>query len=366
MSTELRIIPGVTQSFGGMGPFELRVEEDGELIKRTEIGVGWQHRGIERCFENFNYLLGNSLADKVDFMAAPACNLAYALAVERLSGIDVPEPAQYTRVLLLELNRVASHLHYVAQIASCVGSSIVRSFALREREKYCDIFEMYCGSRMLFNAIRIGGVADVVTEGILYRVETTLGETARFLGELNRMLTKNPVFADRLAGLAPISRQTALEYGLSGPNARSAGLDSDLRRERPYAAYDRIAFESVAGERKSGDCLDRFAMRLHEIAESRGIIEKILRRIPSGNHVIPIGPQFNPPRGDAYVEVESPRGSLGVYLESNGTNRPARVKFMPPSFFSLRLVPVLLREQMIEDAELIFAGMDISFSEVDR
>src|SRR3989344_7325651 len=212
MTTELRVIPGITQGFGGMGPFELRIQEDGELIKRAELGVGLQHRGIERCFEGFNYLLGNSLADKVDFLAAPACNLAYAIAVEQLSAIDVPEPAQYTRVLLLELNRIASHLYYVAQISRCVGSTIAFSFALREREKYCDIFEMYCGSRVPFGSIRIGGVAAAVTEGILYRIENTLEETSRYLVELNRLLTKNPVFSDRLGGVAAISPRPPPAY----------------------------------------------------------------------------------------------------------------------------------------------------------
>lgn len=349
-----------------MGPYVLRLVEDGEIIHHAEVELGLMHRGVEKCFTGFNFLLGNSLADKVDYLAAPACNLAYSLAAEKLSGIDVPEPAQYIRVLLLELNRISSHLFYVAQVARCVGSSTACQFALRECEKFCDIFEMYCGSRVAFNAIRIGGVSSMVTEGILYRIESTLRETENFLLELNRILSGNPVFQHRLRGLAPISKQMAIDGGISGPNARSAGLNQDLRHDRPYAAYDRVNFEPSYIQNPRGDGLDRFHVRLREIHESCTIIEKIIRRIPGGNHNVPIGADFAPPKGDSYVEIEGPRGAIGVYLETQGAKKPSRVKFMAPSMLSLRMVSHLLREEMTEDAELVIAGLDISFSEVDR
>lgn len=366
MATEISLMPGIKEGLGGSGPYVLRLEEDGEVIREADVEIGYSHRGIEKCFEKVNYFVGNSFADKVDYLAAPACNLAYSLAIEELSGMEIPTSAQFIRILLLELNRINSHLFYLAHLANCVGSATAFYFGLREREKYADIFEMYCGSRVPFNAIKIGGVSDKLTEGLLYKIETTLQETKSFLKELDGLLISNPVFQHRLKNLAPLTKEVAINFGISGPNARSAGYEIDVRIQKPYSSYDSIALDPIKFDSSTGDAFARVLYRIKEIQQSSSIVEKVIKAIPSGNHCIPVSTDFYPPAGDAYVEVESPRGVLGVFVHSTGGTNPNRVKFVCPSFFCLRLAPFLLREEMLEDAEVIIQGLDISISEVDR
>ncbi len=363
---EINIIPGIKQSSSTVGPFVLKTQVNGQLIQSAEIDLGYCHRGIEQCFEKVPYMVGLVYSDKVDYLSAPACNLAFALAVEKLGGIRVPLKADFIRVILLELSRIVSHLNYISQVSLCVGSKNIHHFSLREREKYLDIFEMYCGSRIPFGSICIGGVRNNMSEGLLHRIEKTLCDTESFLLELDNILVKNPIFYERLTGLAILSPEKVKEHGITGANARCSGGELDIRKAKTYAAYSDLFVPIHWTKKQDGDCFDRFLYRFREIQQSIAIIRQGASRIPPGNFFVSIGMDFCPPRGGAYAEVESARGALGVFVSSDGSSKPARVKFSTPSFFMLKFLPQVLLKEALEDAPLIIHNFDISMSEVER
>ena len=366
MTSRIELMPGINYGLGGGGPYKIQVVEDGELVRDVKFELGYGHRGVQASIQKVSFVAGNAIADKVDYLAAPACNLAYCLAVERLSHIEVPARAKYVRVLLTELNRISSHLFFMAQVAHEVGLQTAFHFALRERERYLEIFEMYCGSRIPFGSICIGGVSAEVTEGFLYRIENALKETDLFGREFNGLMMQNALLLHRLSGLATISPEAIQSAGITGPNARASGVQVDVRKDSSYAAYDEISFPEIVTASFKGDMLSRVRCRLLEISQSIEMIRSILNKIPKGNFRIGIGADFLPPKGDTYLEVESPRGAFGVFVRSDGKREPARVHFSTPSYLSLRAVPDILKQIMVEDVYLVLLGLDICMSEVDR
>lgn len=366
MTTAIQLSPGLRGGPNLLGPLGMRLTEDGELIKQAFFEIGKSWRGVERCMEHSPYLAASIFSDKLDFLAAPACNLAFARAVERIASIDVPARAELIRGVLLELTRISSHLFHFAQLAQMIGAHTVANFCLRERERVCDVFEMYCGSRLGFHSIRIGGVAENVTEGLLYRIENVLGELESFLIELEALLMTNSIFRKRMKGLAVLSPDLILELGISGPNARASGVDVDLRRERPGLVFQNLQVEPMRDRDLTGDAFSRLEVRIWELGQSSVLIRDMLTRVPSGNYRIPIGDGFVTPPGDAFEEVESPRGRLGAFVLSDGGPQPIRVSFACPSLASLAALPQLLEGEIINDAELILASFDISLSEVDK
>ncbi len=366
MTTELHYRPIANATNHFMGPFDLQLLEDGGLISSAKIGTGYAHRSIERLLEKVNPMQAIAFCDKIDFLSPQSGSLAYALAVEKLAGIEIPERANFIRVILLELNRISNHIFYFASMAKELNHEPAYHFCLREKEKYSDLFDLYCGSRLGFGSIQVGGVAENASEGFLYRIEKIMLETEAFIAELGTILHHTPIFQSRLAGEGILPQHLIDEYQISGINARASGLAVDRRIQNPYAAYKNINMEWIKTEKIMGDALSRYDYRIKEIFQSMANIKIASKQIPPGNHKLNIGHDFHIPSGDAYVSVESPRGKLSVWLSSEGGTHPSRVKFNTPSFHLLALVEKTLTGIHVEDVFLILASFDLSFSEVDR
>jgi NADH-quinone oxidoreductase subunit D len=351
---------------GMIGPFALSVHEDGGLVEKLSIGIGYGHRGIEYCSESLVFNQCVFYSDRVDFLAAPACNAVVVLAMERLGGIEIPERASFIRCLLLELNRLHSHLFHLALIAESAGHTPLFHYAQRERERFNDLFEMYCGSRLGFGSICLGGVVENASDGWLFRVEQSLSALDEFLIEARETLLDNPLFVSRLEGLATLSSELAKKNNISGVNARASGHFVDVRRQSPYAAYGDLQMPPIPKAFRGGDSFARLSYRLYEMTESKELILRALSRLPQGNHRVIVGNSIHLPKGEAVQRVETPRGEMGVFLRSEGGTRPVRLKYFTPSYFVMRLMPELLRGEQVEDILLAVHGFDISVSEVDR
>lgn len=363
--------PVVFCGSSAVGPLGFSFGLDGELITSAHLQFGYIHRGIEKSLEALTYSQGIAFSDRVDFLGAAACNLAFAMAVERLGKIEVPERAEYIRGVLLELNRVTNHLFYLSQIAEKSGHGAAYNFCLREREKYCDLFELYAGSRLGFSGIRIGGVAENASEGFLHKTEKTLRDTEAFLQEIEDLLVGNPIFQHRLSGLACLKATTVKKFGITGPNARSSSVMLDVRQHSPYSVYQKVpyvppVFSDVTKTEFAGDAWARLRYRLLEIRSSLEFLRTIIGKMPGGNYCVSIGAGFSLPAGDSTAFVESPRGELAVFLASDGATKPTRVKFATPSTILVGVMADLLVGEHMDDAPLAIESFDLSISEVDR
>ncbi len=348
-----------------LGPFGVSVEEDGGVVADAVYRFGYQKRGIEKIFERINFSQGISYCDRIDYLAAPFCNFVFAQTVEQLGKMELPPKAHYGRVVLLELSRIFSHLYFVGNIARAAGHEPIFNFSVREREKISNLFEMFCGSRLGFGAICIGGIAADTTDGWLFQVERVLREVTTFLSEVDEYLLMNPLFLGRLTNLMTITPEQAESGGVTGPNLRASGVNVDLRRTCPSAAYESLDIKESAVIRR-GDAHSRFLLRLEEIRQSESIIRAAIGRIPAGNFRMLMGPNIFLPKGMATARVEGPRGELGMFLVGGGENRPLRAKFFTPSCAVAELLPELSRGACVEDLFLGIHSLDISVSEVDR
>jgi NADH:ubiquinone oxidoreductase subunit D len=352
----------------GLGAFGLEIEDDGGLVAGARVSVGYGRREIEDAVRRLPLAQALNYADRVDFLASPAYNCALASAFEELLDLEIPERAHCIRLILLELNRISSHLQFYVNLAREVGQLPLMNHCLRERERFSDVLEMYCGSRLGFGAICLGGVVADATDGWFFRIEKALGLLRDFLPELDRLLLRHPFYEERTRGLAVVSPQHAREWNLQGPNARASGLaEIDERRAKPYGAYKGQAMKemSLAGG-SSGDALARSRIRAAEILQSGALIEQVFRKIPSGNFRIRVGMEVSPPPGKAVASVEGPRGVITAFAESGAGSFPASVSFFSPSAMAVQLLPRLLRGHQVEDAFLVIHSLDISFSEVDK
>ncbi len=366
MNTEINLVSGYAKSLTSIGPLGFSIKEDGEIVDDASIKVGYGYRGTEQLICQRSFLVGAAYADRIDFVSPQSGSFAFSRVVERLSGITVPRRGQMIRVLLLEMSRISSHLYFIATMAKEINLLSVYHFCLREREKFNDLFELYCGSRLGFGCIQVGGVKNNISEGLIDKIELTIREVRAFLDEVDSLLIGNPLFRARLKGLAPISLENVNTNNISGPTARASGSHADLRVDSPYSLYDEIEVPELQKNNYSGDALGRVLIRIDEISQSMEIVENTLAKMSLGNHKVELGMNFMPPKGNAYTEIESPRGRFGVYVESEGGLAPTLVRFIPPSHYSLRITPWLLREEMVEDVGIMFASLDISVSEVDR
>lgn len=346
------------------GVLQLVVELDGEYVRSCEPVVGYLHRGLERMLEARSYRQTVPFTDRLDYLASLNCNLAISQAIERLAGISVPERAQYIRVLLCELNRIASHLVFVGTFGSDLGAVTAFLYAFRERERVLDLLEAMSGARLTYNWIRPGGVPADLPEGFEQGVRAFLRGFVPEIDAYDRLLTGNPIFRVRCEGVGVISKECALAYGVSGPVARGSGLDFDLRRAEPYEVYDRLEFDVPVYP--EGDCMARYRVRIEEMRQSARIIEQCLTSMPKGDIATKLPKVFKPPVGDAYSRTESPRGELSVYVRSNGTANPERVHVRAPSFAHLSLLPDLLRGVKLADIIAILGSLDTVLGEVDR
>ncbi len=338
---------------------------DGDVVTKATPVIGYLHRGIEKMAENRTYLQVVPLTDRLDYVGSMYANWAYCRAVERLAGIRVPERAEYLRVIVCELQRIASHMMGIGSSAADTGAFSMFIYAFDVRERIIELFEDLCGSRLTYNYVRPGGVSMDVPEGWIDRVLAFTGGLRPQLDEMDRLFFGNTIARGRLKGVGVLSAEDAVAWGASGPTARGSGVNWDLRKHEPYSVYPRMEFDVIVGD--NGDAYDRSRVRLLECYESAKIIEQCIAQMPGGAIKAEGLPRLIAPNaGDAYDHIESARGSLGVYLVSDGSERPYRMKVRSPAFCNLALLPLLAVGHTLPDLVVILGSLDPVFGEVDR
>ncbi|HOW28943.1 MAG TPA: NADH-quinone oxidoreductase subunit D [Elusimicrobiota bacterium] len=348
------------------GVLRVVLKMEGEIIREARPDVGYLHRGVEKLAENRTYSQFNILTDRNDYLASMLNNWAYCLSVEKLLGVRAPERAEYLRVIVGELNRIASHLVFIGTFGIDIGAFTPFLYAFgREREMVLDLFERLCGARLTYNYIRIGGVMADLPDGWGDQARSFIPHMRRCLKEYDDLLTYNPIFLDRTKGIGAIPKDKAVSYGLSGPNLRASGVSTDLRKDEPYGIYDRFQFKPAVGT--TGDTWDRYFVRRLEIEESLNIVEQALNSLPEGD-ILAKGqrPTVRPPVGESYAQIEGARGWLGIYLVSDGTERPYRLHVRGPSFINLTILQEMLKGWKIADVVAILGSLDVVLGEVDR
>ena len=346
------------------GVFRMVLAVDGERIVDVEPHIGYLHRGSEKLCEGEIYVQIVTLFDRLDYLSNLNNEMVFCRAVEKLMDLEVPERAEYIRVILCELNRVASHLLFIGTFGLDVGAMTPSMYMFRDREKIQSLFEAVTGARMMHNYIRIGGIKNDVPEDFDQRMRSLIVELKKGLEEADKLLSFNEIFLARTKNIGTMSAKMAIEYGVSGPSLRASGVPIDIRKDHPYSIYDRFDFGIPIGE--VGDCWDRYYVRLEEVRQSISIMEQALGQLPEGDTITPTRFLLRPPKGEVYVRGENPRGEIGVYMISDGTDKPYRVKVRPPSFCNLMTIKDLLIDTYVADAVVILGSLDIVLGEVDR
>jgi len=372
------------------GVLRLLLELDGEIVVNCIPDIGYLHTGIEKNMEAKTYQKAEVMTDRLDYMNPIGNNLAYVMAVEKLVGItDVPPRAQALRVILTELQRIASHLVWLGAFGLDLAAMSVFLYCFRDRELILDIFELVSGQRMMTTYIRPGGVWRDVPVEFEKAVRDFLKIFPRRVDEYEKLMTKNPIFIDRLVGIGYLDKDVALQYGVTGPTLRASGVDWDLRKARPYSGYEQYDFNIPI--RTEGDTFARYIVRIDELRESLKIIEQALNKLPMGpvhseNRKFVPPPRselatsmealihhfklwtegFPAPKASIYSAVESPRGELGVYLEGDGGPKPHRVHMRTTSFDNLAVLPEIVKGHLVADLVAILASIDIVLGDIDR
>lgn len=351
------------------GVIRFIVHTDGEVMSRAIPDVGYLHRSIEKIGELATYNGFMPWTDCVDYLAAMNANIAYAMAVEKLAQIEVPRAAEFLRVLAAEFNRIISHLLSVGSVSMDVGAYTPFIHALREREKVNDLLEELCGQRLTYNYARIGGVSLDLPAGWKEKALRFLDSFEPIVDEYNRLLTDNKIFRKRMGGVGVISAEDAVAYNLVGPNLRGSGVKWDLRRDMPYSIYPELDFGVPVGTGMAGvlgDCFDRYYVRIREMQESCKILRQCLEMIPEGEYLAKVPRKLRSPRGEAYVRTESARGDMGVYVVSDGSDKPYRLRFRTGSFTAMSIIEKVSRGLMVADLVALIASLDIVAPEIDR
>ncbi|GIK23094.1 MAG: NADH dehydrogenase (quinone) subunit D [Ignavibacteriota bacterium] len=371
------------------GVLRLVLKLDGETVIGCVPDVGYLHRGYEKMAENMSYHEFIPHTDRLDYISPTANNVAWVMAVEKLAGVEVPVRAQYIRMIIAELARIASHLVAIGSFAMDVGALTVFLWTFREREKIMDIWDIVCGARFTNSYTRIGGVANDMQPEAIALIKKFLEGIDNNLIECEKLLNTNRIFIERLDGVGVISKEDALSYGYTGPNLRATGVDFDLRRAVPYLQYDKIDFRIPTFT--EGDCLARYFVRTDEIRESAKIVRQCLQLMPSGEikanlpkRVLPnkaevytkmeelildfmlINFGINPPVGEIYHAIEGSKGELGFYLVSDGKGNPWKCKIRSPSFIHIQSLPHLVKGRMISDVVAIIGSIDPIMGEADK
>jgi len=373
------------------GVLRIILELDGEIITKATPDVGYLHRGDEKIAENMTYTQFIPYTDRLDYLAPLANNVAYALAVEKLLGIDnqLPPRCQYIRVICCELARISSHLLGIGALAIDLGAMTVFLLTFTEREKIYNLCEALTGARFTTSYTRIGGLSRDLPPGWVEQCRKFLDEVVVNIEETETLLTRNRIFVDRTQGVGVISKEDAIDYGLTGPNFRASGLDHDLRRTQPYLIYDDLEFDVPVGA--SGDSYDRYLLRIEEMRQSVKILRQCLDKLPGGpvnvpdtkivlppkdrvltrmeeliHHFINVTQGVNAPPGEIYFGHENPKGELGFYISSKGGGTPHRLKIRAQSFVNLSILPKLLPGHMVSDVVAILGSFDFVMGECDR
>jgi NADH-quinone oxidoreductase subunit D len=349
------------------GVFRMNVVLDGERVVKLKPIFGYLHRNHEKIAENETYLGSMPYTDRLDYLCSITNNWGYALAVEKLAGIQVPERAEYLRVITGELTRLQNHsclLGFLLQDMGASGTPLM--YAFREREKVLDLLEALTGSRMMCNYMRFGGCRADLPVGWLDQAKKFVQDFPRFLDEFENLLVSNEVLMERTQGVGVMSKELAINAAMSGPMARASGVNYDIRKVDQYSIYDRFSFRVPLGDH--GDVYDRYMIRFLEMRESLKILNEAMRDIPEGPIVDPkTKPRgFRPKPGEAYGRIESPKGELGFYLISDGSPNPYRYRVRPPSLINLTVLEDLCLGQNVADVVAILGSVDIVLGEVDR
>jgi len=347
------------------GVFRLRVTFDGEEIIDAEPVFGYLHRGTEKLAESRNYVQIVTLTDRMDYLASMSNNLAYVRTVEKLADIEVPERAQYIRVISAELQRIASHLMATGFLLNDLGAlATPLVYCFRERERILDLFEMLCGARITLSYMRPGGVLQDAPEDFWPSLDSLIGDLPHYFDELESLITSNEIVLARTKNVGLLTDEQAIDSSMSGPNLRASGVKWDLRKADPYEIYDRVKFDVPIGA--IGDTYDRYLVRILEMRESVKIIEQCLEQIESGPIRADTPFFIRPAAGEAYAAVEGPKGELGFYMVSDGGVAPYRCKVRAPSFINLTPLRDMLKGWKMGDLIIIFGSIDVVLGEVDR
>lgn len=347
------------------GLFRLRVTLDGEVVTDLELVLGYLHRGIEKLAEGRTYTQNITLTDRLDYLASMTNNWAYVVAVEKLAGIKVPERAEYLRVLMGELMRIASHVSFVGFLLNELGAYFTPLFYMfRDREKILDLFEMVCGQRLTYNYMRVGGVSHDVPEEFVPAMKRFLADMPKLIDEYEQLLSQNEILLARTKRVGILSREKAINASASGPVLRASGVKWDIRKADPYSVYDRFDFDIPVGS--IGDIYDRYWVRVQEMRQSLRILKQALEQLPKGEVRAEVPHLLRPPQGDAYGRIEAPKGELGFYLVSDNSIAPYRWHVRPPALLNLTTLKELVVGWKLADAIAIFGSLDTVLGEVDR
>lgn len=371
------------------GVLRLVLRLDGETVLGVVPELGYLHRGYEKMAEEMTYIEYIPHTDRLDYTATMCNNVAYVLAVEKLLGIEAPKRAQYIRMMVAELSRIAAHMIAIGTYAMDVGAVTMVMWTFREREKIQNIFDRLAGARFTTSYTRIGGVANDADDVTLKMVRDFLDQHHSALDEMDKLLLKNKIFINRLEGVGILPKEEAIALGVTGPNLRASGVEYDVRRAKPYLFYNEIDFNIPT--QTEGDCLARYYQRGEEVRESVKILYQILDKMPQGEvlanvpkHVLPLKTEIytkmeelihdfmlinygiNPPVGDVFFSAENPKGELGFYIVSNGTGYPWKLKIRSPSFCNLQALPVVCKGAMISDVIAIIGSLDPVMGEADK
>ncbi len=351
------------------GVLRLELETDGEIVRNVTPHIGYLHRCFEKHAEKVDYPGVIPFCDRMDYIASMNNSLGYALAVEKLMALEVNERVKTLRVLVAELNRIASHLLSIGTYAMDIGSFTPFLHCFREREKILDLFEWLCGARLLYNYNWVGGVSHDIPDGFTAKTREFLGQFEPVIAELDELLSYNKIFLERTANVGIISQEQALSHNVTGPNLRGSGIAWDLRKEEPYCGYETYDFEVPVGLGEYGplgSCWDRYYVRVREMEQSLRLIRQTLDRLPEGDVQEHIPRRVRPAKSEVYDRTETPRGELGYYVISDGGLIPFRVKVKSPCFTVLSLLPAIARGGMVADIIAIIGSIDIVMGEVDR
>ena len=337
---------------------------DGEKVMGLECVIGYLHRGVEKIAEHRTYTMFNPYVDRMDYVAAVSNGLGYCEAVEKLLNIEAPPRANYIRVILTELNRLASHQLWLGTHALDIGAMTPLFYTFRDREEILKIFEKYCGARLTTHAFRIGGCQYETYEGFEKDVKKFLTFVAPKIEEYEELLTTNRIWVERTKKVGTISAKDCIALGVTGPVLRASGVKWDLRKAQPYAAYKQFDFEIPTGQ--NGDTYDRYLVRMAEMRQSLRIIQQAVEGIPEGPIMAKVSKVMKPAVGEIYHSIEAPKGELGYFIVSDGSTQPYRIRVRPPSFVNLQALDLMCRGQLVADVIAVIGTLDIVLGEVDR
>ena len=346
------------------GVLRVILKLDGEKVLGTECVIGYLHRGVEKIAENRTYVQFNPYVDRMDYVAAVSNGLGYCLAVEKLLNTEAPPRAQYIRVILTELNRIASHQLWLGTHALDIGAITPLFYTFRDREEILKIFEKYCGARLTTHAFRIGGTQYETYEGFEKDCLAFCDFVLPKIDEYETLLSTNRIWVERTKNVGLISGKDAIALGVTGPVLRASGVRWDLRKAQPYSSYDKFDFEIPIG--LNGDTYDRYIVRIQEMRQSVRIIRQAVEGLPTGPIMAKIPKVLKPPVGEIYHSIEAPKGELGYFIVSDGSTQPYRVRVRPPSFVNLQALDLMVRGMLVADVVAVIGTLDIVLGEVDR